>query len=95
MGQNENQKQRKRGVNNMQDNRMQCPTCHQEMERGFVQSGNVMSWTKRIHKVSLLPRDGEVLLWQNWLKPSAIPASICKDCKTIMMDYSETEASEK
>ena len=71
---------------------MNCPFCSREMEQGFVQSGTRILWTKRIHKISLLPKDGDVLLLKSVLKPSAIPARICKDCKTIMMDYAETEA---
>ena len=68
---------------------MNCPVCNQEMEQGFVQSGNIMIWAKKIHKISLLPKDGDVLLWKNYLKSSAIPASICKECKKITIDYSE------
>jgi len=74
---------------------MNCPICNQEMEQGFLQSGNIMSWTKKIHKVSLLPKEGEVLLWQNYWKPPAIPASICKACKKIILDYSELKVKEK
>ena len=73
---------------------MRCPICNQEMEQGFVQSGTKVIWTKRIHKISLLPKDGDVLLLKSVLIPSAIPASICRDCKKIMMDYSETEVSD-
>ena len=70
---------------------MICPICNQEMQQGFVQSGTVILWTKKIHKVSLLHKDGDVLLLKSFLKPSAVPASICKECKKIIMDYSETE----
>ena len=77
-------------VRNLQrGDEMLCPICHQEMEQGFVQSGTRILWTKRIHKFSLLPKDGDVLLLKSVLKPSAIPASICKACKTILMDYSD------
>ena len=73
---------------------MKCPICNQEMERGFVQSGTRIIWTKRIHKISLLPKDGDVLLLHSVLKPSAIPASICKKCEKIIMDYSKIEDRE-
>ena len=68
---------------------MNCPFCGQEMEQGFVQSGTRILWTKKIHKISLLPKDGDVLLLKSVLRPSAIPACICKVCKKIVMDYAE------
>ena len=44
---------------------MRCPTCGNEMEPGYIQCGSKMAWVKSLHKVSLLPKEGEVLLGNN------------------------------
>ena len=74
---------------------MNCPDCNHEMEQGFLQRSGVMVWTKRIHKVTLLPNEGEVLLMPGFLKPEEIPAFICKNCELIVVDYSATQVWEK
>ena len=74
---------------------MKCPICNEDMEQGFIQGGSIMAWTKKVHKISLLPKEGEVMLWHNMLRPSAIPASICKLCKKIIVDYSEIKIADR
>ena len=68
---------------------MKCPICNQEMEQGYIQTGQRIAWTKNIHKVSLLPKPGEIMLENNVFKGSAFTAFICKSCKKIVMDYSD------
>ena len=70
---------------------MNCPECGKVMEEGFVQSGARAVWVHKIHLVSLLPKKGEVELGRNLLGYCAIPAHICKGCKKVLMDYSETQ----
>ena len=41
---------------------MKCPVCGNEMEKGYIQTGERMSWVRQKHKVSLFPKDGEVML---------------------------------
>ena len=70
---------------------MNCPTCGKMMEKGLVQVGSRAVWVRKKHLVSLLPREGEVELARNLMGYAAIPAYICKDCKKVLMDYSETQ----
>ena len=44
---------------------MKCPYCNEEMEQGYLQAMRRVAWVKQIHKVSLLPKQGEVLLENN------------------------------
>ena len=74
---------------------MQCPVCGKEMEQGFLQSGQRMVWVKTPHKVSLLPKSGEVLLGNNVLGGLSFEAYICKSCKKIILDYSKFDYEEK
>ena len=69
---------------------MNCPFCQQGMEPGFVQVGSRAVWVHKKHLVSLLPKRGEVELCRNLMGYAAVPAYICKSCKRVLMDYSET-----
>ena len=73
---------------------MKCPTCGNEMENGFVQALRRMAWVKQQHKVSLLPKNGEVLLGNNTFSDVTIDAYICKPCKKIVMDYTQADYTE-
>ena len=70
---------------------MKCPTCSAPMEYGFVQVGTRAVWVKKKHLISLLPKQDEVELCRNLMGYAAVPAYICKSCKQVLMDYSETE----
>ena len=73
---------------------MNCPICNQEMEQGFLQSGPRAAWTKKVHKVSLLPKAGEILLENNVIKQVIFTAFICKSCRKIVVDYSDKDIQE-
>ncbi len=68
---------------------MLCPYCKAEMEKGFLQGGNILVWVRKKHYLSLLPKEGEVLLDRNYLTGSAVPSWICKQCKKVIAEYSE------
>ena len=68
---------------------MKCPYCNNEMEKGFIQTGNRIAWTKQQHKFSLLPKEGEVMLGNNMYKGVNFPAYICKKYKKVLLDYSD------
>ena len=70
---------------------MKCPVCGNEMEKGYIQTGERMSWVRQKHKVSLFPKDGEVMLGNNVFSGLAFEAFICKSCKKIVLDYSGTD----
>ena len=57
---------------------MKCPVCGNEMEKGNIQTGERMCWVKQKHKVSLVPKDGEVMLGNNVFSGLAFEAFICK-----------------
>lgn len=67
---------------------MNCPICGTEMEQGFIQGNQRIAWVKSKHKISLLPREGEVLLENKAFDSFLFPACICKDCEKVFMDYS-------
>jgi hypothetical protein len=64
------------------------------MEQGFLQGGNRVAWTKKVHKISLLPKPGEILLENNMISQVIFNADICKACKKIVVDYSDKEIQE-
>lgn len=73
---------------------MKCPCCDQEMESGYLQTGTRIAWTKKIHKVSLRPRKGEIMLENNVFKGVNFQAYICKQCKKVLLDYSDKDYEE-
>ena len=68
---------------------MRCPFCEGLMEKGLLQGGNLLVWVKKKHYLSLLPKDGEVILDRNYLTGSSVTAWICKDCKKVIAEYTE------
>jgi len=65
------------------------------MEQGFLQSsGPRVAWTKKVHKISLLPRAGEIMLENNLISCVNFTAYICKLCKKIVVDYSDKDIQE-
>lgn len=73
---------------------MKCPYCNSEMEQGFLQGMERLAWVKKPHKVSLLPKQGEILLENNMIKGATFSASICKSCKKILLDYTDKDVRE-
>ena len=73
---------------------MECPCCHQTMEPGYLQTGPRCAWTQRIHKISLLPGPGELMLENHAVSGSHFNAYICKLCKKIVVDYSDKDVQE-
>jgi hypothetical protein len=70
---------------------MNCPQCGTEMENGYFQSMLRAAWVKKPHKFSLMPKQGEVLLENNFVNDCVFSASICKSCKIIHIDYSDKD----
>ena len=73
---------------------MKCPRCQGEMEEGFLQGRQRVGWVKKMHKLSLLPKRGEVLLENNAVRDFLLSARICKGCKLILVDYADKDAKE-
>lgn len=70
---------------------MKCPFCGGEMEQGFLQGEHKVAWVKKKHLISILPKEGEVVLENNAFKDFALTAFICKSCKKIIVDYSDKD----
>lgn len=70
---------------------MNCPCCNAEMEKGYLQSNRMILWAKKKHKISLLPRDGEVVIGENFFSVVALEAHICKQCKKVLVDYAPAD----
>lgn len=73
---------------------MNCPVCGKEMEQGLLQGNQRVSWVKREHKLSLLPKTGEILLENKGMGSFLLTAWICKDCKKMVVDYSDKDVQE-
>ena len=72
---------------------MKCPYCKKEMELGFIQSPQEISW-KKGDKRPLLGRaqfhERSVILSElSFLKGSAVTAFLCRECKKVIIDYSD------
>lgn len=72
---------------------MKCPYCKKEMELGFIQSPQEISW-KKGDKKPLMGRaqfhEGSVILSKlSFLKGSAVTAFLCRECKKVIIDYSD------
>lgn len=67
---------------------MKCPFCNEDMEKGFIQSGNFILWTDNPHKISLLPRgEKEFLVVKNYLGGGTIGGYCCRTCKRFILEY--------
>ncbi len=70
---------------------MQCPYCKKEMGKGLLQSGKMMLWTRKKHYLSLRPKGDDLLLDENYLTGTAVPAWICRSCQKILIDYANEQ----
>ena len=56
---------------------MNCPVCGKEMEPGFVQTNQRAAWVKKPHPLTLMPKDGEILLDNKLFSSCSFPGWIC------------------
>ncbi len=70
-------------------NALKCPVCNKDMEQGFLQGNQRVAWVKAKHPFSLLPKQGEVLLENKMMDSFLFAAWICKECKKVVVDYSD------
>ena len=75
---------------------MKCPYCNKEMEEGIIQSPQEISWKKGI-KRAVFGRaqfhEGSVVLSElSLMKGSAVVAFLCRECKKVIIDYSDDKA---
>ena len=72
---------------------MICPYCGKEMEKGLIQSPQEIAWLKG-DKKHMFGRaglhEGSVVLSRlSVMKGSAVTAYLCRDCKKVLIDYSD------
>lgn len=72
---------------------MICPYCKKEMEKGLIQSGEELSWSKGEKRHFFLNagfyKDSIVLSKRSFSKGSAVTAFVCRDCQKVLIDYSD------
>ena len=73
---------------------MKCPYCGAEMEQGFIQCRDGVSWQKKqrlVAAVSSLSGDAVVLARSqgNPFSGAAAIAHHCQACKKIVIDYAQ------
>lgn len=67
---------------------MNCPKCNNEMQFGYLQTGNLIAFNKRRHKLSLNPKDPEdVMIARKVFTSNDFEGYICKSCGLIIFDY--------
>ena len=75
---------------------MKCPYCNEEMEKGLIQSAQEISWLKGEKKHLFLTSDfheGSVVLSKkSFIKGSAVTAFLCRDCRKVIIDFSDEES---
>ncbi len=72
---------------------MKCPYCGKDTEKGLLQSPYEISWFKgdRRHLFGRSEfHDGSVVLSElSLIKGSAVTAYLCRDCRKVIIDYSD------
>ena len=72
----------------MENTKMTCPKCGEEMQPGYLQTGTLVAFNKEIHKISLLPKDPEdELIYQEAFTAANFAGHICKACGLVLFDY--------
>ena len=67
---------------------MNCPYCNKETECGVLQSQHEIRWQEARH-IFITHKENDVMLSErNIWKGSAIKAFLCRECKKIVIDYS-------
>ena len=71
---------------------MKCPYCGNEMEKGYVQCRDGLTWTPKKQWIAALSGlgAGAVLIGKNsgLTVNTVAEALICKACKKVVIDYS-------
>ncbi|MBQ1827205.1 MAG: hypothetical protein II126_04450 [Erysipelotrichaceae bacterium] len=72
---------------------MKCPYCNKEMEKGAIQSQQEIAWLKGDKRHLFAKADfheGSVVLSRlSIIKGAAVTAYLCRDCRKVVIDYSD------
>lgn len=68
-----------------------CPYCNSELELGYIQCRDGITWSKKKRLVAALPsfNSSSVVLAKGggMLSGSVVEAYCCKKCKKVIIDY--------
>ncbi len=59
------------------------------MSQGYLQSGQIILWTNKPHKISLKPKNNskDFIIAENCLGGANVNGMICQKCRKIVIDY--------
>lgn len=67
---------------------MNCPQCGKEMQKGYLQTGNMVAFNKTRHRISLNPKDsGDVMIAKKVFTSADFNGFICRECGLVLFDY--------
>lgn len=70
---------------------MNCPKCGKEMQEGFLQTGGLVAFNKKRHKISLNPRDAEdVMIARKTVAGNDFAGYICGECGIVAFSYEKS-----
>lgn len=68
-----------------------CPYCHEEMELGYIQCRDGVSWSKKKRAVAAIqPLSASKVMLATSSGPfagAAVESYLCSKCKIILIDY--------
>lgn len=71
---------------------MQCPYCHADMQRGYIQCRDGLSWTPKRQLVAALSSLGRgALRLENTMDGRGAVAYHCEACKLVLLAYGQRE----
>ena len=71
---------------------MECPYCKQEMERGYIQCRDGVTWTPKkqpVKALSFLAKGAVSLRNDGTSSSSTVIAYHCKNCKLVLISYQD------
>ena len=71
-----------------------CPYCGNELKSGFVQSGKLVFFAPKIHRILAVPnlsKENEVVLTTNNMTYPNCAAYLCSECKKVIIDYTNVK----
>lgn len=67
---------------------MQCPYCHGEMEKGYLQSPRQkIFWGKEKHKLFIVPSGADIGLSEGFFSVPAVESFCCQRCRKIIVEF--------
>ncbi|OUQ56954.1 hypothetical protein B5E58_09880 [Tyzzerella sp. An114] len=68
---------------------MKCPYCNSEMEQGFLHGMKRVAWMTKKRKSETALNGDDIVFEDNAFNDFIFSGYICKDCKKMVIDYSD------